>query len=119
MTHSELVQFAIDALEDIKAGDITVLDVAELTDITDTMIIASGNTPRQVKALAENLVFKAKQSAVELIGVEGLNNPEWVLVDLGDVVVHIMVPQTRELYNLEELWNPDVRPGEPPRDETE
>lgn len=119
MDHSEIVQLAIDALEDIKAKDILTLDVAKLTEMTDTMIIACGNTPRQNKALAENLVVKAKQRECDILGVEGMDAPEWILVDLGSVIVHIMVPQARETYNLEELWNVDVRPGSKPESTSE
>lgn len=119
MEHSELVHLAVSALEDIKAKDILTMDVTKLTEMTDTMIIACGNTPRQNKALADNLVVKAKNNEVEILGVEGLDAPEWVLVDLGSVIVHIMVPQARELYNLEELWNVDIRPGSKPNSDSD
>ena len=94
----------VDALEDIKAIDIRILDVKGKSSITDVMVIASGNTARQVKALSDNVVVKAKQAGVKPLGVEGEQQGEWALVDLGDVVVHIMQPSIRDFYNLEKLW---------------
>lgn len=99
-----LKTLAIDALEELKARDITHLDVAKLTDVTDLMIIASGTSTRHVAALAQNLVEKAKEQGLQLRGVEGGANADWVLVDLGDVVVHVMLPEARTLYDLERLW---------------
>jgi ribosome-associated protein len=104
MKEEELVQLVISALEDLKAEDIRVLDVRHLTSVTDLMVIASGRSTRQVKALASNLVEKAKSQGVQPMGVEGDNVGEWVLVDLVDVVVHIMLPEVRDFYNLEKLW---------------
>ena len=100
-----LRQLAVDALEDLKAVDILVLDVRELSNFTDYMIIASGRSARQVAALAENVVVKAKQAGEPPLGVEGMRGGEWVLVDLGDVVVHVMQPDVREFYQLEKLWS--------------
>ena len=94
------------ALEDIKARDITALNVKKLTSMTDYMVIASGESSRQVKALARNVVDKLKQAGVEIVGMEGEETGEWVLVDLGNVIVHVMHPAVREYYNLEELWTP-------------
>lgn len=99
-----LKKLAIDALEELKARDITQLDVAKLTDVTDLMVIASGTSTRHVSALAQNLVEKAKAEGLHPRGVEGGNNADWVLVDLGDIIVHIMLPEARALYDLERLW---------------
>ncbi len=97
-------QAVILALEDIKAKDIAVLDVSHLTSMTDYMIIASGDSNRQTRALANNVLVKLKELGAEVLGVEGEESGEWVLVDLGQVVVHVMQPSTREHYNLEQLW---------------
>lgn len=99
-----LKTLAVDALEELKARDITYLDVAPLTDVTDLMIIASGTSSRHVSALAQNLVEKAKEQGLQPRGVEGGTNADWVLVDLGDVVIHVMLPEARALYDLERLW---------------
>jgi len=104
MTPETMKKTAVAALEDIKASDITVLNVKKLTSMTDYMIIASGESSRQVKALARNVVDKIKQAGAEIVGMEGEESGEWVLVDLGNVIVHVMHPAVREYYNLEELW---------------
>ncbi|MDP2784147.1 MAG: ribosome silencing factor [Sulfurimicrobium sp.] len=97
-------QAVVAALEDIKAKDIAVLDVKHLTSMTDCMIIASGDSNRQTRALANNVIVKLKEQGAEMIGMEGEDSGEWVLVDFGQVVVHIMQPTIREHYNLEQLW---------------
>jgi ribosome-associated protein len=97
-------QAIVAALEDIKAKEIAVLDVKHLTTMTDCMIIASGDSNRQTRALASNVLEKLKEQGAEVIGVEGEDSGEWVLVDFGQVVVHIMQPAIREYYNLEQLW---------------
>jgi len=100
-----VLDLAVDALDELKAIDLKVLDVRELTSVTDYMVIASGNSDRQVKALADNLVQKAKNGGHRPLGIEGDQAAEWVLVDLVDVVVHVMSPNTRETYQLEKLWS--------------
>jgi ribosome-associated protein len=109
MRRNALAQIAVDALEDIKARDITVLDVRKLTTLYDTLIIASADSNRQVKALAQHVRDRLKESGAHIIGVEGEQTAEWILVDAGDVVVHIMQPAVRTYYNLEELWTPPPR----------
>ena len=104
MNTEQLRDLVVEALEDIKAIDIRVLDVQGKSSVTDVMVIASGNTARQVKALSDNVVVKAKQAGVKPLGTEGELQGEWALVDLGDVVVHIMQPSIRDFYNLEKLW---------------
>lgn len=93
-----------DALEDLKAQDIAVLDVSRLTSVTDLMVVASGTSSRHVAALAENVVQAAKEQGIAPLGVEGESGADWVLVDLGNLVVHVMLPETRQLYDLERLW---------------
>ena len=105
MVSEELVTLAVDALEDLKGSDIQVLDVRKLTDMTDYMVLATGNSSRQVRALAEEVVSNAKQQQFPPIGIEGEREGEWVLVDLADVVVHVMQAEFRDLYQLEQLWS--------------
>jgi ribosome-associated protein len=93
------------ALDDMKAVNVKVLDVRGLTDIADVMIIASGNSDRHVKSIADNVVEKAKQSGFRPLGKEGERDGEWVLVDLQDIIVHVMLPRVREFYGLERLWD--------------
>ncbi len=100
-----LKQLVLDALEDLKAVDIQVLDVRGLSDVTDVMVIASGTSNRQVKALVDNVVEKAKEQGYRPLGVEGQDTGEWALVDLGDIVVHVMLPRVRDFYQLERLWS--------------
>lgn len=109
MRRNRLADIAVTALEDIKARDITVLDVRKLTSLYDTLIIASADSNRQVKALAQHVRDKLKESGASIIGVEGEQTAEWILVDAGDLVVHIMQPAVRAYYNLEELWAPPAR----------
>ena len=104
MQTEQLVELAIAALEDLKAQDIVVIDVREKTSITDVMVIATGSSGRQVKSLADNVLEKVKEQGVRPIGSEGLDGGEWALLDLGDVVVHVMQVATRQFYDLERLW---------------
>ena len=104
---SELValeKLALKSLEDLKAVNIRVLDVRGLTDVADTMIVASGTSDRHVRAIAENVVVKAKEAGRRPMGTEGRQDGEWVLIDLQDVLVHVMLPRVREFYALEQLW---------------
>jgi ribosome-associated protein len=99
-----LKKLVVEALENIKGGDIRILDVRDRTSITDVMVIATGNSNRQVKALVDSVIEKSKKAGVQVLGTEGTEAGEWALVDLGDVVVHIMQPSVRDFYNLEKLW---------------
>ena len=107
----KIIDIVREALEEIKGKDITILNVTDVTDVMDTMIVASGSTNRQVKALANTVIEDAKKAGFQPIGVEGMESGEWVLVDLGDIVIHIMQPAIREFYELEKLWS--VRPNDP------
>jgi len=107
MTDTELTDLVLDALDDLKAVDPKLVDVRGLSSVMDFLVVASGNSARHVKSLAENVVLKAKGVGCPPIGVEGENPAEWVLVDLGDVVVHVMQPATRSFYDLERLWSGD------------
>jgi len=120
MQVEELKTAVVAALEEIKARDIVVLDVRQLTALFDYIIVASAESTRQTKALARNVHDKVKAGGGSVIGIEGEQTGEWVLVDVGDIVVHIMQPGVREYYNLEQLWGADAshrvlplrRPGE-------
>ncbi len=104
MQSDELLKLAQTSLEDMKARDLRVLDVRGLTSVTDYLLIASGTSDRHVRSLAQALVESAKQAGLPPLGVEGQEAGEWVLIDLVDVVVHVMQPRTREFYKLEDLW---------------
>ena len=92
------------ALEDIKAEDVVVLDVRRRTSITDLMVFASGNSRRHVKSIADRVIEAAERNGIDVLGVEGGDSAEWILIDLGDVVVHVMQPSAREFYRLEHVW---------------
>ncbi len=94
-----------DALADMKAQSVTELDVRGATDIADRMVIASGTSDRHVRSIAERVVEKAKEAGFRPHGVEGLRDGEWVLIDLSDTIVHLMLPRVREFYGLEKLWD--------------
>jgi len=104
METDTLKDIVIKALEDIKAKDITVLDVKDRTSVTDYMIIASGTSTRHVKSIADNLVVEVKSYGARPLGSEGGAASDWILVDLGDIVVHVMLPASREFYDLERFW---------------
>ena len=104
MHSEELLKLAQTSLEDLKARDLRVLDVRELTTVADYLVIASGTSDRHVASLADNVIEAAKQAGHRPLGVEGLQAGEWVLIDLADVIVHVMQPRVREFYKLEDLW---------------
>ncbi len=104
MNSEQLSQLAVDALEEVKGNDIVRLDVRDLTTVTDYMVVASGTSNRHVKALADAVAEKFKAAGHRPAGIEGESGSEWVLLDLGDTLVHVMLPRVREFYNLEKLW---------------
>jgi len=108
MTTEKLVDIVIAVLDELKAVNIEIMDVKHLTSITDIMIIASGTSNRQVRALADKVIESAKANGIKPLGVEGHEQGEWVLVDLGDVIVHVMHPTTRDYYQLEKLWTMEI-----------
>ena len=105
MESEELAQFVVASLEDLKAVNTVTLNVSGLTDVMDHLVITSGTSNRHVKSLADHVSVEAKKQGVRPLGMEGENAGEWVLVDLGDVVVHVMLPATRDFYDLERLWS--------------
>ena len=107
---SALVRTVTDALEDMKAVNVKVLDVRQVTDVSDCMVLASGNSDRHVRSIADRVVERAKAAGFRPIGVEGQRDAEWVLVDLNDVLVHVMLPRVREFYALERLWTVGDQP---------
>ena len=105
MDTQQIIAIAINALENIKGENITVIDTSKKSPLFNAMIICCGNSSRQVSALAHNVIEDLKENSVSIIGTEGKVGGEWVLVDAGDVVIHIMLPKVREYYSIEELWN--------------
>jgi ribosome-associated protein len=110
MQAEQLKALVIEALDDLKAVNTVTMDVSGLTDVMDYLVIASGNSNRHVKSLADNVCMEAKKQGQRALGVEGEDAGEWVLVDFGDVVVHVMLPATRDFYDLERLWAEHSRP---------
>ena len=104
LSSEQLRDLVLSSLEDFKAIDIQQIDVSGKNPLTDLFVIASGNSTRHIKSMADNLVIKAKAAGCPPLGVVGQRQAEWVLVDLNDVIVHLMLPQTRAFYNLEKLW---------------
>jgi ribosome-associated protein len=111
MQSERLRDLALEALSSMKAVDVTVIDVRGHSAITDFMIVASGTSDRHLKSVATSVVVRAKESGVMPLGVEGEQGGEWVLVDLRDVVVHVMLPRVRAFYQLEKLWGADMPIG--------
>ena len=105
MNSEQLCDLVVDALEEVKARDIVKLDVRKLTTVTDYMIVASGTSNRHVKALADAVFEKSRDAGHRPSGIEGQEGSEWVLLDLQDALVHVMLPRVREFYNLEKLWS--------------
>lgn len=112
MKAEQLKELVNRALEELKAKDIVNLDVRELTDVTDFMVIATGTSNRHVKSLADNVSVEAKKQQMPPLSMEGENGAEWMLVDFGDVIVHIMLPDTRDFYDLEHLWSQPAEQGD-------
>ncbi|KMJ52348.1 MULTISPECIES: ribosome silencing factor [Vogesella] len=104
MEVQEIVKLAINALEDVKGKNIVSLDTSKLTSLFSHLIVATGDSNRQVKALANNVAVDLKAAGIELVGTEGHESGEWVLVDAGDVVIHVMLPAVRDYYDIEALW---------------
>lgn len=107
MTTDTLLKTVVDALDDGKAKDIKSIDVRDKTSVADFMVIASGTSERHIKFLADHVIHEVKKHHERPLGVEGESGAEWVLVDLGDVILHVMLPQTRAFYQLEKLWDTD------------
>ena len=105
MNSEALTDLVVDALDDVKAQDVVRLDVRDMTTVTDYMVVASGRSNRHVRALVENVAQKAGKAGHRPLGIEGEEGSEWVLLDLQDTLVHVMLPEVREFYNLEKLWS--------------
>lgn len=108
MTERQLPDLVTDALDELKGVDVQCIDVRGITAITDWMVVASGTSDRHVKALAASIVEHARAAGVPALGIEGEKEGEWVLIDLGDVIAHVMLPRVRDFYKLEKLWSNDA-----------
>jgi ribosome-associated protein len=106
-TTLSITDIITEALHDLKAQDVAIIDVGHLTTITDYMIVASGTSKQHVRSIARHTIDVAKSHHIEINGVEGTDVSEWVLIDLGDAVVHVMTPEIRKYYEIEKLWNVD------------
>lgn len=104
MQVEQLKELIINAIEDLKGSDVKVLDIKHLSSVSDYMIICSGRSNRHVKSIADNIIVEAKKNGAPAMSTQGKETGEWVLVDLGDIVAHVMQPNIRDLYNLESLW---------------
>ncbi len=113
MQIEQLRDLVIDTLEDMKAVEITTIDVRGKTSITDFIVIASGTSSRHVKSTAETIAFRAKEAGEVPLGIEGANDGEWALIDINGVVVHVMQPKVRDFYQLEKLWEVDESDAQP------
>lgn len=111
MHSDQLLELAQQSLEDLKARDIKTIDVRDRSSVTDHLLIASGTSDRHVRSLSDNLIENAKRAGQPPLGVEGQDSGEWVLIDLNDVIVHVMQPRIREFYKLEDLWEVGDRAG--------
>lgn len=105
MELEQLQELVLKALDDMKARDVRVLDVRGKSTITELMIVATGTSTRHIRSIAENVAVEAKNAGEQPLGMEGQRDTDWVLVDLHDIVVHVMLPETRDFYNLEKLWS--------------
>ena len=112
MNSEQIRDIVVEALEDLKGIDVKVLDVHGKTSVTDILVIASGNSGRQIRALANNVQEMVKERGITPLSSEGTHDSGWMLIDLGDVVVHVMLPETRDFYNLEKLWGEDAPDAE-------
>lgn len=109
MQIEQLKDLVLTTLADMKARDVTVMDVRDKTAVTDFMVVASGTSDRHVKAIAETVAYRAKEEGEQPLGIEGVNEGEWALIDLNGVVVHVMLPKVRDFYQLERLWSAPAR----------
>jgi len=109
MQIEQLKELVLATLADMKARDVTVMDVREKTAVTDFMVVASGTSDRHVKAIAETVAYRAKEAGEQPLGTEGVSDGEWALIDLNGVVVHVMLPKVRDFYQLERLWSAPAR----------